>query len=194
MNLTSNSKITLSLSAFGAIILGIIAILSYVKADTPIASKESSATPSIQNIQNNNNFSNTSSSTSSQEYQDKAPISTSNNTRLEYKNTQLEGQNAQLKNDIAELLAKNTAWQKYSDQQSQEISRLKKIIDDRQETHSAIEKLNKENKEYFSKIQTTGGFNAFEPTAEQKIDYRNAIAQNIEMIKGYQGQLKTLSN
>lgn len=91
-------------------------------------------------------------------------------------------------------MANNTAWQKYSDQQSQEISRLKKIIDDRQEIHSAIEKLNKENKEYFSKIQTTGGFYAFEPTVEQKTDYRNAIAQNIEMIKGYQRQLKTLSN
>jgi len=194
MSLTPNTKVTLSLSAFGALIVGIIAVLSYVKADSSSSNKESIATPAIQNIQNNNSFSNPLNSTVSQNYQAQTPISDSNTTKLEYKNAQLEEQNAQLKNDISELLAKNAAWQKYSDQQSQEIIRLQKIIDTRQEIHNAIEKLNKENKEYFSKIQTTGGFHAYEPTAEQKIDYRNAIAQNIEVIKGYQGQLKALSN
>lgn len=194
MSLTPNTKVTLSLSAFGALIVGIIALLSYVKADSATSNKDSISTPAIQNIQNNNNFSNPLNSTVSQNYQTQIPTSNSNATKLEYKNSQLEEQNLQLKNDISGLLAKNTEWQKYSDQQSQEISRLKKIIDSRQEIHNAIEKLNKENKEYFSKIQTTGGFYAFELTAEQKIDYRNAIAQNIEMIKGYQGQLKALSN
>lgn len=194
MSLTPSTKVTLSLSAFCALILGIITFLSYVKADSPTSNKESVATPAIQNIQNNNNFSNPLNSTSSQNYQAQMPISDTNGIQLEYKNSQLEELNTQLKKDIAELVAKNIEWQKNSDQQSQEIIRLKEIIDNRKEIHSAIEKLNKENKEYFSRIQTTGGFYAFEPTAEQKIDYRNAIAQNIEMIKGYQVQLKALSN
>lgn len=181
MSLTSSTKVTLSLSAFGALILGIITFLSYVKADSPTSNKESVATPAIQNIQNNNNFSNPLSSSSPQNYQNNASDS---NEKLVARNAYLESENAQLRSNIV-------AWKKHSDEQSQEINRLNKVLIGRQEAIDAIAKLNKDNSEYFKAIQTEG---MFTPTAEQKADYRNAIAQNIELIKGYQAQLRPLSN
>lgn len=176
MSLTPSTKVTLSLSAFGALILGIMTFLSYIKADTPISNRESVATPAIQNIQNNNNFSNSSNSSFPQNYQNHVSNS---NEKLEARNVYLESENAQLKNNIA-------AWKKHSDEQSQEIERLNKVILNRQEARNAITKLNKDNSEYFKALQTEG---MFAPTAEQKADYRNAIAQNIELLKGYQAQL-----
>lgn len=181
MSLTPSTKVKLSLSAFGAILLGIIAFLTYVKADMPTSNKESVATPAIQNIQNNNNFSNPSSSSSPQSYQNHTSNS---NEKLGARNAYLESENAQLKSTIV-------AWKKHSDEQSQEINRLSKVLIGRQEAIDAIAKLNIDNSEYFKAIQTEG---MFTPTAEQKADYRNAIAQNIELIKGYQAQLRPLSN
>lgn len=174
MSLTPSTKVTLSLSAFGALILGVMTFFSYVKADTPTSKRESVATPAIQNIQNNNNFSNSSSSSFPQNYQNHA-----SNEKLEARNAYLESENAQLRSNIV-------AWKKYSDEQSQEINRLNKVLGSRQEARDAIAKLNKDNSEYFKAIQTEG---MFAPTAEQKADYRNAIAQNIELLKGYQAQL-----
>lgn len=176
MSLTPSTKVTISFSALGALILGIMTFLSYVKADTPTSNKESLATPAIQNIQNNNNFSNSLSSSFPQNYQNHASNS---NEKLEARVAYLESENDQLKNNIA-------AWKKHSDEQSQELERLNKVILNRQEARDAIAKLNKDNSEYFKAIQTEG---MFSPTAEQKADYRNAIAQNIELLKGYQAQL-----
>lgn len=195
MTLTSNTPVKLTL---GVLVTGFIAIVAYFLAPHLSSNKEEKLSPSIQNIQNNNNFPTPSTPSFSNNFQAHANSlelpEKSINVQSQNKYAQLDNENAQLKTKISELTNANVAWQKYSDQQSQEINRLKKAIDSRKEILNEIKILNKKNSDYFDKVQITGGFYVGEPTPEQKADYRNAIAQNLEIIKGYQTQLKALSN
>ncbi|MFW2044170.1 hypothetical protein ACG9ZE_21290 [Acinetobacter sp. ULE_I053] len=155
---------------------------SNTSVNSPITSN---INPAIQNIQNNNfkEFPDLNrDNRASQIEAENSDLKTVNSSLLKYKN-ELEAKVASLEADEQQFKNENAHLK-------QQVTNLENFIRSCETAQKEIRELQKKNDKYLAEIQTVGGYMAYAPNAEQKNDFRIAIANNLKLIEGYQSQCK----
>lgn len=194
MSLTPNTKVIIPLGLIISFAVGLVYFLfDFTKSNpeqqssnTPVNSPIiSNINPAIQNIQNNN-------------FKELADLNRDNRaSQIEAENRNLKIVNSSLSKDKNELEAKvaslEAGEQQAKDENAylkQQVTKLDTFIRSCETAQKEIRELQKKNNEHLEEIQKVGGYMRYEPTTEQKNDFRTAIANNLKLIEGYQSRCK----
>ncbi|MBO3659105.1 hypothetical protein [Acinetobacter haemolyticus] len=194
MSLNPNSKVIIPLGLIISFVIGLIYFLfdftklspqqqpSNTSVNSPITSN---INPAIQNIQNNN-------------FKELADLNRDNRaSQIEAENRDLKIVNSSLlkyKNDLEAKVTSLEAGEQQAKNENaylkQQVTKLDNFIRSCETAQKEIQVLQKTNDKYFAEIQKVGGYMTYAPNAEQKNDFRIAIANNLKLIEGYQSQCK----